>query len=128
MACAQVTAGFSGKETGTMTTLMSERDMAVLDALTACHQSCESCGYGCCTSGDLEVCSRFCFDCATVCRATATLVARGSPRAAAVAEACARVCEECAAECGKHDDAACRECAEVCRRGAEACRKLAASA
>jgi Domain of Unknown Function (DUF326) len=110
-----------------MTTLMSERDTALLDILTTCHQSCESCGYGCCTSGaGLEACSRFCFDCATVCRATATLVARGSARAGVMAEACARVCEECAAECAKHDDASCRECAEACRRCAEACRKLAA--
>src|SRR5690349_21323116 len=108
----------SGKETGTMTTLMSARDTAVLDALTVCHQSCESCGYDCCTSRtDTAACSRLCFDCATLCRATATLVARGSARAGIMAEVCARVCEECAVECAKHDDAACRECAEVCQRG-----------
>jgi hypothetical protein len=73
-------------------------------------------------------CTRLCLDCASICSATAELIARGSRWAVAMAEVCARVCAECAAECAKHDDPACRECAEICGRCAEQCKSMVASA
>src|SRR5579859_572406 len=74
-----------------------------------------------------RICTRVCLDCASICATTATLIARGSPWAAAMATLCVSACEQCAAECGKHDDPDCQECAATCRRCAEQCRSLAAS-
>ncbi len=63
-------------------------------------------------------------DCATICAATATLVACGSSLAGPQLEACAKACDACAAECEKSSDAMMKECAETCRKCATHCRNI----
>ena len=62
--------------------------------------------------------------CASVCRATAELVALDSEWHATMCDLCSQVCEECADGCeelGEMDD-----CVQACQRCAEECRAMVA--
>jgi hypothetical protein len=106
-------------------------------AMTACAKACSDCQRMC------DMCAAHCAgmlaqgkkdhlatlatcqDCATVCSATAQVVARGGPFAGIVGSACAEVCARCAAACAKFPaDAHMKACAEECRRCEAACREM----
>ena len=65
-------------------------------------------------------------DCATVCAAAASVVARGGPMQDLICKACADACKRCGDECAKHDTPVMKRCAEVCRRCEAECRKMIA--
>jgi hypothetical protein len=60
--------------------------------------------------------------CATVCDATAQLVALDSEWHPTHADLCAQVCDECADACEDMEDM--EACVEACRACAEACRSM----
>lgn len=107
------------------------------DVFTACGKACRDC------LADCEECYRhcadllaggqkdhaataaLCLDCAELCAATAKMVGRRGPLAAAAAEACAKACDECGQACGKFaDHPVMKECAAACGTCAKACRAL----
>jgi hypothetical protein len=109
-----------------MTTMIDEQHKVYLDACAACLQACEACAYDCCvTRGDLAECTRLCLDCAAICSASVTLLARGSRWADELCQLCTRVAEACAEECAKHTDMdLCLQCVTACRACVEACRVM----
>lgn len=61
-------------------------------------------------------------DCADVCRATAALLLRRSPRYEALCRVCSAICGACAEWCEHFSrDSVMMECAAACRACAEAC-------
>jgi hypothetical protein len=74
----------------------------------------------------MVTCVRECLDCATLCQACVTLLARDAPYGPELCGLCASACNACATECERFDDELMIECARVCRRAAELCRAMAA--
>ena len=104
---------------------------ACLEALNDCADACDRCASACLDEEDVAAmvrCVALDMDCATVCRATAALLARGSTHAEALCALCADLCRDCGKECGRHDAEHCQTCAEACRRCADACAAMAADA
>jgi hypothetical protein len=106
---------------------------ACMEACAACALACNACADGCLMEREIAAfrrCIQLDLDCAAICGAMASLLARGSdfdPRIwRAQLEACARVCAACDAECLRHADhhPHCRVCAEACRVCAERCGAL----
>lgn len=104
---------------------------AVIDAARDCAAHCHACADACLEEDDdMTRCIRSDLDCADICEATASVVARAGASGAPwiqLVEVCAEACRNCAEECEKHDHEHCRVCAEACRRCEDACRKLLAS-
>jgi hypothetical protein len=109
---------------------------SALDALAACALACTICADACLAEEDVETlrrCIRLDLDCADVCTATASILARqtsGDPSLLrAQLEACLVACRSCAEECEAHADHMehCRLCAEACRACEGACREAMAS-
>lgn len=102
-----------------------------ISALNDCIISCEVCARACLEEKNIDMlrdCIRSDLDCAELCRAAVTMVARGSPSAPAVCAAAAEAIRRCAEECEKHQDMHkhCRECAKACRSALEECQAVAA--
>lgn len=66
-------------------------------------------------------------DCADVCHAAASFLARGSAEYRLTSGVCAQVCAVCAKECAAMagGDVQMTRCAEVCLRCAESCERVA---
>lgn len=107
------------------------------DVFAACGKACRDCLADCegcykhCVDllaggqKDHAATAAVCLDCAELCAATAKLVGRRGPLAAAAAEACAKACDDCGKACGKSAaHAVMQECAEACTACAKACRAL----
>lgn len=99
--------------------------------LSECGQTCMSCADACLSEDGIErlrQCIRLDLDCADICAATASALARQTgPKTDAVhklLEACAAICRTCAEECRTHAEMHehCRICAETCEACEEACR------
>ena len=110
----------------------------VIEALTACAQTCTSCADACLGEeghlSELVRCIRLNLDCADICEATARVLTRQTAfepaTARAMLEACAEACRLCAEECERHAEMGmehCRICAESCRRCETACRDALSS-
>jgi hypothetical protein len=66
-----------------------------------------------------------CQDCATLCSAAASIVARMGPFSDTICTACAEACKRCGDECEKHShDSIMKKCAEECRKCANACNEM----
>jgi hypothetical protein len=108
------------------TTLIEERNRAIIDALAECVESCSANFYRCNVEhGSMAECSRLCADCADICGLVHKLLSRESPWAAPIARVAAQVSAKCAAECGKNRDKACMPCEEICGKTAKLCEELA---
>lgn len=103
---------------------------ALIESLAECGDVCAACADACLASDlvtNMRACIRLNFDCAEVCRATESVLARrtaGEPELIrALVEACQVATTLCATECERHADVHehCRICAEACRATAEAC-------
>ena len=101
-----------------------------IEALNACAAHCLACADACLEEDDVDSmvrCIRSDLDCATICRATADVLARagasGMPWRQQVEVAVAAT-DACAEECGSHDHDHCQACAAACRRASEACQQL----
>jgi hypothetical protein len=106
---------------------MQQNDL--IRSLMQCAVECENCANACLNEGDqlpmMVNCIRLDRDCATICRATAELIIRGSDIADKMIGICADLCRRCADECERHDMHHCRECARACRDCEEACKNVA---
>ena len=106
-----------------------QKYQSCIEACVRCAAECESCADACLDEKDvkaLAACIRLDRDCATICRAAAGLMSRGSQFADDLCRVCAEVCEACEAECQKHAAMAhCKRCAEACKRCAAECSKMA---
>lgn len=105
----------------------------VVAGAAECAAVCTSCADACLEEQDpakMRECIRFNLDCADVCAATTSVLARPGRQDAkalrALLEACAAACHACAEECEKHRDRMehCRVCAESCRACARACERM----
>ena len=67
-----------------------------------------------------------CQDCATLCSAAASIMAREGLFSDTICKACAEACARCAKECEKHaaHDAEMKRCGEACRKCELACREM----
>lgn len=110
--------------------LPTEEHAAAIEALYDCAAHCRSCADACLAEdgvADKRRCIRSDLDCATICTATAEVIAHPGDSGAPwrkMLEICIEMCEACAEECSSHDADHCQACAEACRRCAEACRTL----
>ena len=108
------------------TTMIAERDRAIIGALAECVEACSACGYRCGFGNEeMAACGRLCADCASICELVHVLLSRESPWAVPLARVAMQVSIECAAEGEKHDDEYCRACVPVCRTAAKYLRELA---
>ena len=106
---------------------------AAINACLDCEQTCNSCADACIAEDKLQMlqrCIRLDLDCAAICNATATLLARAYDPDARVLrtqlQACLAACVACAEECERHAKSMehCRICAEVCRICERACQQV----
>ena len=84
--------------------------------------------YACLDESNIEMMTnriKLDMDCATICTATATLLARNSKHSKPLLNECIEICIACAEACEKHADMHlhCKVCAEACRAYAEECKK-----
>ena len=107
-----------------------------IESALDCVQCCTSCADACLAEdGDMDLshCIRTDLDCADVCAATVTVIARQTTPSAdlvrAQVQACKAACETCAASCEEHAEMHehCRICAQCCRTCADACDRLLAA-
>lgn len=101
-----------------------------IDDVSACLSTClaalqytQECANASIRSGDrtLEGCALICLDCAAICQATISVLARGSEHHGDFCALCEHVCRACAEECEKHQHVHCRRCAAACRECERAC-------
>lgn len=97
---------------------------------TDCFATCAQTAAYCLDKGGKHVAGEHMtalLDCTETCRASAALMAHGSPLHPRMCGVCAEACLRCADSCAKlGDDAQMKACADVCRACAETCRKMAA--
>ena len=107
-----------------------------VDECFACTATCTSCADACLGEPDVQElvgCILRNLDCAHICQATGSVLARqtaSDPQLArTLLEACAQACRLCAEECERHAShhEHCRVCAEACRRCEQACEDLLSS-
>ena len=99
-------------------------------ACNDCQRACDACGGHCAmlvSEGKKEHLKTLqtCQDCATLCSAAASIVARMGPFSDTICTACAEACKRCGDECEKHShDSIMKKCAEECRKCANACNEM----
>ncbi|MBA3986064.1 MAG: four-helix bundle copper-binding protein [Flavobacteriales bacterium] len=101
---------------------MKKADLITI--LHNCVAHCESCAGSCLQEDNLEMmrtCIKTDIVCASICKATATILATDFKDVNELIAHCAKVCNQCAQECEKHDHEHCKACAVACRKCAEAC-------
>lgn len=110
--------------------LMSDQQLrSCIQACFACAEECGRCAAACLqgpNASDMARCVRLDLDCAEICQAAASFLARSSELSGVLCQACATVCEACADECAMHSADHCQRCAQACRACAAECRKMAA--
>jgi hypothetical protein len=95
-----------------------------------CQRACESCAAHCANllaegKKEHQATLQSCQDCATLCGAAASVLARRGPFADLLCKVCMEACARCAKECEKfNDDAEMKQCALACRRCEQACRNM----
>jgi uncharacterized membrane protein len=109
---------------------------ALVRAAAECALCCTACADACLEEAEcssLRQCIRGNLDCADVCQAMGSVIARPGKQDTAVLrallEACATACRSCALECERHAEMHehCRICAQSCRACAEACDRMTAA-
>ena len=101
----------------------------IVAALYNCVAECNHCANACLNEQDvkmLSTCIKLDLDCAEICSAAASLLARDSEHGHHLLKECVEVCNKCADECEKHAAMGmehCRVCAEACRACADVCSK-----
>ncbi len=104
--------------------------MACAKACSDCQRECDMCGHHCATmlaegKKDHLASLATCQDCATICSASACIVARMGPFSQTVCQACAECCAKCAKECEKFPkDEHMKKCAEECRKCEKECAMM----
>lgn len=102
---------------------------ACIEALEECLHQCQHCaGHDIREGGMMAECALLNLDCAAICTATLSAMARHSAHHGDFAKLCAHICRECAAECSKHDHDHCKRCAAACEACATECDKHAGEA
>ena len=104
------------------------RNQQLLQTLSNCINHCNHCADACLDEENVKMmvkCIRTDRVCATVCKATAEVLATSHSDVQGLLDYCARTCETCAEECAKHEAQHCKDCAEACRECAQACRGYA---
>ncbi|MEI7805814.1 MAG: four-helix bundle copper-binding protein [Hyphomicrobiales bacterium] len=108
-----------------------------IDACFTCVETCTACADACLSEKQIDrlvTCIRINLDCAAVCAATGSIVARSNkagnrqPLEAQITTSIA-FCRACARECTKHAEMHkhCRACAEACEACAVACDAMLSS-
>ena len=105
-----------------------------IDACFSCVETCTACADACLAERDIEylvACVRLNLDCAAVCSATGSIMARSNKAGhrqlqEAQLTTCIAFCRACAAECERHAamHKHCDVCAKACHACASACTEL----
>jgi len=120
--------------TANQTPQPGHHDTAMQDKCAAacsdCQRACDMCSEHCGTmlaEGKKEHLTtlRTCQDCATVCAAAASIVARRGPFTDSICQACADACNRCGKECDKFpNDPTMKKCGDACKACEKACREM----
>lgn len=112
----------------------SDTISACIDACSLCIETCTACADACLSEKHVEnliSCIRLNLDCAAVCAATGSVVARANKAGnrqplEALLTTCIAFCRACAKECDRHMalHKHCRVCGESCSACAEACTEM----
>ncbi len=107
---------------------------ACIDACSLCIETCTACADACLSEKHVETmisCIRLNLDCAAVCAATGSVMARANKAGnrqplEAQLTTCIAFCRACANECARHADKHkhCKVCADACTNCAEACTQM----
>lgn len=108
-----------------------------VDACSLCSETCTACADACLSERHVESlisCIRLNLDCAAVCAATGSVVARANKAGnrqplEAQLTTCIAFCRACAAECARHAERHkhCRVAADACLKCADACAEMLSS-
>ncbi len=108
-----------------------------IDACFNCVETCTACADACLSEDKVDrlvACIRLNLDCAAVCGATGSILARANKAGMrqlleAQLTTCIAFCRGCAGECNRHAEAHkhCRVCAEACLACAQACDEMLAT-
>lgn len=108
-----------------------------VDACSLCSETCTACADACLSERHVETlisCIRLNLDCAAVCAATGSVVARANKAGnrqplEAQLTTCIAFCRACAGECARHAERLkhCRIAADACSKCAEACAEMLSS-
>jgi hypothetical protein len=115
----------------------SDAITACIDACSLCVETCTACADACLSEKHVESlisCIRLNLDCAAVCAATGSVMARANKAGnrqplEAQLTTCIAFCRACASECSRHADKHkhCRVCADACESCADACTQMLSS-
>src|SRR5688500_1994895 len=107
---------------------------ACIDACSLTVETCTACADACLSEKHVETmiaCIRLNLDCAAVCAATGSVMARANKAGnrqplEAQLTTCIAFCRACASECSRHADKHkhCRVCADSCTNCAECCSQM----
>jgi hypothetical protein len=105
-----------------------------IEACFICAGTCTACADACLSERDVEgllACIRHNLDCAAICLATGSVVARSKAGASRQVlegqlSVCSASCRACAEECRRHGETHrhCRVCAQTCDDCAQACTEM----
>ena len=105
------------------------KNQALIQKLNDCIAACLHCSDACLETDNPKMmvsCIRTDRECATICQATANLLAQDGIDAAKLVKLCAETCRRCEKECSQHNHDHCKKCAAACRACAAACESYAA--
>ena len=103
-----------------------------LDDCSSCAAVCTHTAHHCLTLGGPHAApdhQRLMHDCAALCTAAVSLMARQSDHAPDLCRLCATLCTACADDCERlgATEPAMQHCAQVCRRCAQSCHHMASA-
>jgi len=94
----------------------------LIETLQNCAAYCNHCADASLSEDPILVaCVQKAHACATVCTATASLLAMQYSDTRGMIEYCIKLCKSCTQECEKHDHSHCTKCAKACRACTDAC-------
>lgn len=102
---------------------------SLIKLLYECAAACQKCVSGCLEedADKMKACIITNLDCADICIATATFLARNSIHGKHLITECIEICRACAIECEKHRHQHCIDCAIACRECVIACEAFRGS-
>ncbi|RAV28634.1 four-helix bundle copper-binding protein [Sinomicrobium soli] len=104
------------------------RNKELLSSLSNCINHCNYCADACLEEENVKKminCIRTDRICASICTATAEILATTYP-AEALVQYCMEWCELCGEECARHGHDHCQECAQACMECVRACEQYLA--
>jgi hypothetical protein len=106
--------------------LKTEIENTVIQTLTKCITSCESCLTLSVQEGlpaSMRECMNLQRDCIDICAITARFIARSSSNMRRLLKECIEICRKCAEECHKQTQEHYQLCGDICQECSQSCEK-----